>query len=87
MKMALFKLKKHGKDNQQKAQDGQLTATKRPTESLGSVLSESVPGASLDIIRSNSAFELPADADGNRQYVVVTLDVNTIGGLNKGQPG
>ncbi len=83
MKMALFKLKKHGKDNQQKAQDGQLIAAKRPTESLGSVLSESVPGASLDIIRSNSAFELPADADGNRQYVVVTLDVNTIGGLNK----
>ena len=49
MKMALFKLKKHGKDNQQKAQDGQLIAAKRPTESLGSVLSESVPGASLDI--------------------------------------
>ena len=78
--MALFKLKKHGKD---KAQDGQITVAKRPTESLGSVLSESVPGASLDVIRSNSAFELPADGDGNKRYVVATLDVNTIGGLNK----
>ena len=28
-------------------------------------------------------FELPADGDGNKQYVVATLDVNTIGGLNK----
>lgn len=81
--MALFKLKKQGKDKQQEEQDKQLTAAKRPTESLGSVLSESVPGSSLDIIRSNSVFELPADADGNKRYAVVTLDVNTIGGLNK----
>ena len=79
--MALFKLKKHGKD---KAQDGQITVAKRPTESLGSVLSESVPGASLDVIRSNSAFELPADGDGNKRYVVATLDVNTIGGFRQG---
>lgn len=81
--MALFRLKRQDKDKRQKAQDGQLTVAKRPTESLGSVLSESVPGASLDIIRSNSIFELPAVADGNKQYVVATLDVNTIGGLNK----
>ena len=81
--MALFKIKKRGKDNQQKVQDGQFKAARRPTESLGSVLSESVPGAVLDIIRSNSAFELPADEDGNKRYVVATLDVNTIGGLNK----
>lgn len=81
--MALFKSKKNGKDNQKKEQAGQLTAARRPTESLGSVLSESVPGAALDIIRSNSAFELPADTDGNTRYVVATLDVNTIGGLNK----
>lgn len=81
--MALFKLKKQDKDDQKKEQDGQLTAAKRPTESLGSVLSESVPGAALDIIRANPAFELPSDADGNKRYVVVTLDVNTIGGLNK----
>ena len=81
--MALFKIKKRGKDNQQKVQDGQFKAARRPTESLGSVLSESVPGAVLDIIMSNPVFELPADGDGNKQYVVATLDVNTIGGLNK----
>ncbi len=81
--MALFKSKKHNGDKQQKAQEGQLMAARRPTESLGSVLSESVPGAALDIIRSNTAFELPADTDGNKQYVVATLDANTIGGLNK----
>ena len=81
--MALFKSKKQGKDKRQKEQDEQLRAARRPTESLGSVLSESVPGAVLDIIRSNSAFELPADEDGNKRYVVATLDVNTIGGLNK----
>ncbi len=81
--MALFKLKKHEKDNRQKVQDGQFKAARRPTESLGSVLSESVPGAALDIIRSNPVFELPADGDGNKRYVVATLDVNTIGGLNK----
>lgn len=83
MKMALFKLKKHGRGNRQKVQDGQFKAAKRPTESLGSVLSESVQGAVLDIIMSNPVFELPADGDGNKQYVVATLDVNTIGGLNK----
>lgn len=81
--MALFKFKKQGKENQERAKEGQFTAERRPTESLGSVLSESVPGAALDIIRSNSAFGLSADADGNMQYMVVTIDVNTIGGLNK----
>lgn len=81
--MALFKLKKHGRGSRQKVEDGQFKAARRPTESLGSVLSESVPGAALDIIISNPVFELPADGDGNKRYVVATLDVNTIGGLNK----
>lgn len=81
--MALFKLKKHGRGSRQNVEDGQFKAARRPTESLGSVLSESVPGAALDIIMSNPVFELPADGDGNKRYVVATLDVNTIGGLNK----
>ena len=51
--MALFKLKKHGRGSRQKVEDGQFKAARRPTESLGSVLSESVPGAALDIIMSN----------------------------------
>lgn len=81
--MALFKLKKQDRGSWQKVEDGQFKVARRPTESLGSVLSESVPGAALNIIMSNPVFELPADGDGNKRYVVATLDVNTIGGLNK----
>lgn len=55
----------------------------KPSESLASVLSESVPAASLEVIRGNSRFQLPNDKDGNSRYIVATLDVTYIGGLNK----
>lgn len=56
----------------------------KPSESLGTVLSESVPAASLDIIRTNDVFRLESECkDGNSCYVVVTIDTKDIGGLNK----
>lgn len=56
---------------------------RKPSESLGSVLSESVPAASQDVIRSNEKFQLSDDNEGNLRYLVMTLDVTDIGGLNK----
>lgn len=80
--MALFNFGKNkNQENVQESQNG--SPSRRPTEMLGSVLSESVPGASLDVIRSNNLFEITPDNDANRRYIVITLDVNTIGGLNK----
>ena len=79
--MAFFsKQKKNGLNANTEGNEKQVI---RPSESLGSVLSESVPAASLDIIRSNTRFQLPNDAEGNARYIVATLDVNDIGGLNK----
>lgn len=55
----------------------------KPSESLGSVLSESVPAVALDIIRKNRPFHLPDKENGDSCYLVMTLDVTDIGGLNK----
>lgn len=69
------------KDNQKKEKEQKVYI--KPSESLGSVLSESVPAASLDIIRNNTAFQIADDENGNARYVVATLDVTDIGGLNR----
>ena len=66
-----------------KEQDIDLTQPSKPSESLGTVLSESVPAAALDIIRTNEPFNYPATDSDMTCYVVATLDVADIGGLNK----
>ncbi len=56
----------------------------RPSESLASVLSESVPAASLDVIRANDKFHIKSRSNNGEQcYLVMTLYVEDIGGLNK----
>lgn len=74
--MGLFKKKN-------KEQEIDLTQPSKPSESLGTVLSESVPAAALDIIRTNDTFNYPASDSDMTCYVVATLDVADIGGLNK----
>ena len=74
--------KKRGR--KQKKKDKKKEQQAKPSESLGTVLAESVPSASLDIIRANGAFKYDAGAkSGHQCYVVATLDVADIGGLNK----
>ena len=79
--MALFNFNKN--KNTENKQTVNTIQQKRPSESLGRVLSESVPSAALDIIVNNKKFELRADENGNKRYLVIILDVNTIGGLTK----
>lgn len=74
--------KKRGR--KQKKKDKKKEQQMKPSESLGTVLSESVPSASLDIIKTNTPFKYDAGArSGHQCYVVATLDVADIGGLNK----
>lgn len=69
-------------------QDTAPVVTAKPSESMSTVLSESVPAASLDLIRANDAFCYPNGArDGETCYVVVGLDVKDIGGLNRHMKG
>lgn len=79
--MALFNFNKN--KNTENKPTVNTIQQKRPSESLGRVLSESVPSAALDIIVNNKKFELRADENGNKRYLVIILDVNTIGGLTK----
>lgn len=73
--LAIFKKQK--KKNQKEQN------TYKPSESLGTVLSESVPGSVIDVIRQNEKFRISDDDDGNSRYIVATLDVADIGGLNR----
>ena len=60
------------------------TPVARPSESLASVLLESVPAASLDVIRANEKFHVKSRSNNGEQcYLVMTLYVEKIGGLNK----
>lgn len=60
------------------------TPVARPSESLASVLLESVPAASLDVIRANEKFHVKSRSNNGEQcYLVMTLYVEEIGGLNK----
>lgn len=80
-KTSIFGRKK--KENE--VQEAQVT---RPSESLASVLFESVPAASLDIIRANEKFHVKSRSNYSMQcYLVMTLYVNDIGGLNKHMRG
>lgn len=73
---SIFKKKNNDKNNEERT-------IIKPSESLGSVLSESVPAASQDVIRSNEKFQMPNDDENNLRYIVMTLDVTDIGGLNR----
>lgn len=77
--MGLFGRKKNKNDAPAENQQVQT----KPSESLGTVLDESVPSASLEIIRTNDVFALENAANGDSVYLVATLDVADIGGLNK----
>ena len=79
-----FGSKKNKKGSKGAKENAVQEVKAKPSESLGTVLSESVPAASLDIIRTNDVFHVASkDANGNSCYVVATLDVADIGGLNK----
>lgn len=63
---------------------GERASSPKPSESIGTVLDESVPAAALEVIKHNSAFALPYDEEnGFEMYLVATVYAEDIGGLNK----
>lgn len=80
-KRGLFGRSKKGAEPE--AQEDMPAAPVKPSESLGSVLSESVPSATLGMIQKNDPFCYPVGAKkGQSCYVVLKLDVRDVGGLN-----
>ncbi len=69
----------HNKNKNKHNRNVQAAAMK-PSEQLSSVLSESVPSASLDIIRSNTEFKLRR---AEESYIIMAIHTEDIGGLNR----
>ncbi len=75
---------KPAKKDKKRGKDAPAEPVARPSESLGTVLDETVPAASLETIRGNGSFKVDSKSDSDHTcYLVMTLDVADIGGLNK----